>query len=94
MKNIYPEFADEVAFYMVGQDLTEPLEELEEFRVRQGYTWPAAQPPRSMLIDLRVLQQSTKVAIDARGTITYRDGFGRGSDSTWSKVLQELASND
>ena len=94
MKDIYPEFSDKVDFYMVGQDLTETLEEMEQYRVQQGYSWPAAQPPRSMLIDLKVLQQSTKVAIDAQGTITYRDGYRKGSDSTWRKVLQELASND
>ena len=94
MKDIYPEFSDKVDFYMVGQDLTETLEEMEQYRVRQGYTWPAAQPPRSMLIDLKVLQQSTKLAIDSEGLITYRDGYRKGSDITWRKVLQELASND
>ena len=94
MKDVYPEFEDKVALYMVGQDLTETLKEMEQYRVQQGYTWPVAQPPRSMLIDLKVLQQSTKVAIDAQGTITYRDGYRTGSDSTWRMVLRELASND
>ena len=94
MKDIYPEFADRVDFYMVGQDLSETLEEMERYRVQQGYPWPAAQPPRSMLLDLKVLQQSTKVAINAQGMITYRDGYQGGTDTVWRTVFQKLASNE
>ena len=89
--DIYPEFAGQVAFYAVGQDPTESLGEMEQYRERQGYPWPVAEPIDKMLIDLRVLQQSTKIAVDARGIITYRAGYGRGDPDTWWQVFQGLA---
>jgi hypothetical protein len=39
------------------------------------------------------LQQSTKIAIDGNGVITYRDGFGRGDLDKWRKALEHLAGN-
>ena len=47
----------------------------------------------SGLQDLRVLMQSTKIAIDSNGVITSRDGFGQGNVDKWQKVLENLASN-
>jgi hypothetical protein len=40
-----------------------------------------------------VLQQSTKIAIDGNGVITYRDGFGRGDLNKWRNTLEDLTAN-
>ena len=43
------------------------------------------------IADLRVLKQSTKVAIDGTGVISYRAGFGSGDVDEWAKVFSDLA---
>ncbi len=91
MKEVYPEFADQVRFYAVGTDPTESLDGLERYREEQGYPWPIALPDPNMLSSFRVLTQSTKIAIDDRGAIVYRDGYGRGDPDTWREVFARLA---
>ena len=89
MKDVYPEFADNVAFYAVGQDPTETVALMEKYRIEQGYPWPVAQTPPKTLQKLRVLQQSTKLAFDSQGIITYRQSHG-GDPDIWRKVFQDL----
>ena len=90
MMDIYPEFADQVAFYTVGQDPTETLDDLERTRKERGYTWPIAEPIDKMLIDLRVLQESAKIAFDSDGVVVYRKGGG-GDVAAWPGVFRKLA---
>ena len=90
MKEIWPDYADKVAFYAVGTDPSERIDKLEEYSVRQGYPWPVAQAGEGMLAAFRVVQQSTKIAFDSNGTIVYRDGYGYGDDETWRRVFEEL----
>ena len=40
MKDVYPEFADQVDFYAVGQDPSESLKKMERYRQEQGYPPP------------------------------------------------------
>ena len=88
--DIYPAYASQVAFYAIGQDPTESLDDLEKTRLERGYTWPVAKPDREMLADLRVLQESTKIAFDGAGVIVYRRRGG-GDVGAWSGVFQKLA---
>ena len=90
MKKVYPEFADAVDFYAVGQDPTESLGLMERYREEQGYPWPIAKTDTSTLKDLRVLQSSTKIAVDDQGIITYRAGHGGGNPETWRSVFRQL----
>ena len=80
-----------MAFYAIGVDPSETIDDLEQQRQREGFPWPVADPQGSMLRDMGVVQQSTKVGIDSRGVIIYRDGFGQGDEDTWRKAFQELA---
>ena len=90
MMDIYPEFADQVAFYAVGQDPTETLDDLERTRRARGYTWPVAESVDDMLRDLRVLMESTKIAFDGDGVIVYTKNGG-GGDAAWPGVFRKLA---
>ena len=75
----------------MGVDPFETLSDVEGFRLRQGHRWPAAVPEGSMVADLRITAQSTKIAIDHRGIIAYRDGFGKGDEEVWRQVMSDLA---
>jgi hypothetical protein len=86
-----PKYTRDIAFYIVGQDPTENIESLEMDRKKQGYPWPVAKITGSGLRDLKVFLQSTKIAINGNGVITYRDGFGQGNLDKWQKALEALA---
>jgi len=43
-----------------------------------------------ILKDLKVLQQSTKIALDHQGVITYRAGYADGGVDKWRQVFDEL----
>ena len=90
MKEVYPEFADDIAFYAVGQDPTETVELMERYRIDQGHPWAVASTPPTTLQDLRVLQESTKIAFNGDGIITYRSGHGGGDPEIWRQVMQDL----
>jgi hypothetical protein len=90
MMDIYPEFADHVAFYAVGQDPTESLDDLERTRKERGYTWPVAEPIEKMLVDLWVIRESTKIVFDGDGVVVYRKKGG-GDASAWPGVFSKLA---
>lgn len=69
----------------------ETLEILEQDRQKNGYPWPVAEMTGSGLRDFKVVSQSTKIAIDTEGVITYREGFGGGDLNKWQSVFESLA---
>ena len=94
MKEVYPEFSDQVNFYAVGTftRAVEDLNKLESYREQRGHPWLVANPvnERDALASLNVSIQSTKIAFDSRGVITYRDGFGNGGPDVWRQVFTGL----
>ena len=46
-----------------------------------------------MVRDYRIVIPSVKTSFDSRGVITYRAGFGEGSDDDFRKVLQNLVAS-
>ena len=91
LQAIYPEYADEVDFIVVGQDPSEPLGELVAYRDDRGQSWPVALAGPRMLADLRITSQAFKLAFDSRGVITYRAGFGNGDPDVWRGVIADLS---
>ena len=94
LKDIYPEYAAAVDFYAIGtfSKRIESLETLENYRQRQGHPWPVANPADAAILQsLGVTVQSTKIAFDGNGVITYRDGFSGGDPAVWRQVLADLA---
>ena len=96
LQAIYPDYAPEVAFYAVGvhPGIVEDLAVLENYRQERGHPWPVAVAPRQLLADLNVTIQSTKIAFDAQGTITYREGMGQGNAAAWREVFAALAAGE
>jgi hypothetical protein len=90
MKDLWPKYADRVDFYAIGQSPFESLERLGSYAQKEGYPWPVAEIDPKILKDLKVLQQSTKIALDHQGVITYRDGYADGGVDKWRQVFEEL----
>ena len=93
MKQVHPQYADKVDFYAVGVFPSEDIEVYEKFRLEKDYPWPVAVPKSGLLPDLRVTIQSTKIAFDGEGVITYRTGMGDGTPETWHQVFSDLAAS-
>jgi hypothetical protein len=47
--------------------------------------------PDGMLPDYNITVQSTKVAIDGEGIVTFREGYGRKSADIWRQLFQRLS---
>ena len=93
MSDVYPEFADSVAFYIVGSDPSESLEDLEKDRFTNNYPGYVATPSGDMIRKLNVLNRSTKLAIDAHGVIIYRATYGDGDTNEWRQVFRNLVAS-
>ena len=83
---------ENVNFYIVGSDLSQTLDKLEANRQDEGYPGAVAEIADTGLRDLKIIKQSTKIALDGNGVITYRDSFGQGNIDVWGQVLTDLAS--
>lgn len=85
---IIAEHSEQVDFYLVS--FNESAGRLESYVADNGYTnMIATQPMGSMLRDLKIVSQSSMIALDARGVITFRKGYG--GDGDYAGAYQELA---
>ena len=50
----------------------------------------AAEPTGTMLADFKIVSQSSIVAMDAAGVVTYRKGFGGGGAGEFSGEFDKL----
>tara|TARA_Y100000590_G_scaffold181856_1_gene207226 strand:+ start:1839 stop:2525 length:687 start_codon:yes stop_codon:yes gene_type:complete len=88
LKEVYPEFTDDIVFISVGVDPTETMSELVKYKERHSHPWTVAKPLGQMIADLKVTSQSTKIAFNSAGVITYRDGYGKGNREIWAKWME------
>ena len=77
-------------FYGVGFDPTQPIDELEAYKVSNGFVYQTAVPVSRVLPDLRITGHSTKIAMNGSGIITYKAGKGT-APSDWSTLFAKLA---
>jgi hypothetical protein len=65
---------------------------LVAYKKAQGYPWPVAVAPSGMLPAYNITIQSTKVAVNRAGVITFREGYGVKGGDVWHRVFKELTS--
>ena len=86
---IVAEYVGQVDFYLVA--FNESAATLEGYIAENGYAnMTAAQPVGSMLRDLKIVSQSSMIAVDGNGVITFRKGYGGSGDfsSEFTNLLQ------
>lgn len=91
LKDVWPEYADDVDFYAVNIDPSDSFDKLEDFKRDQGYPWPLTHSDRDALLRLNVIRQSTKIAFDSDGVIVYRERMGGGDVEEWRDLFRELS---
>ncbi len=93
LKDIYPQYANEVDFYAVGVFPGEDIKTFEEYRAANDHPWPVAVPVGDLIPQLQVTVQSTKIAFDSRGAIIHRHSMGQGNPELWHEVFTKLAAS-
>jgi|TARA_B100001750_G_scaffold61751_1_gene49073 Tfp pilus assembly PilM family ATPase len=91
MKKIHPDFEDKVSFIPVDIGNSTDFGELNEFAAKNQYPWVMGKANRSTLEILEVTTRSSKIAINANGTIVYRAGMSQGTDQEWTSVFRQLS---
>ena len=80
LSKIVPDYVGKVDFYLVA--FNEDTATLERYVADRQYTnMASAQPAGSLLRDLKIVSQSSMLALDADGVITFRKGYGRGGSA-------------
>jgi peroxiredoxin len=59
---------------------------------REAYPFPVARVNPEMVAAYQVLIRSTKIVVDADGTIAYRWGYGIEPSGGWRALLESLVS--
>ena len=86
---IVTQYAGQVDFYLVS--FSETAAALDGYIAENGYAnMTATQPVGSMLRDLRIVSQSSMLAMDANGIITFRKGYG-GRSADFGAEFARLA---
>ena len=81
-----------MAILGIGQDPSERAGEIASFARERNLTFDLAPYENDILPAYNVISQSSKVAIDANGVITYRGGYSNTlSERDWRNVLDEAA---
>ena len=91
LKVIHSEFVGLVDIIAVDITPTVSLDELVKFGETQDYPWLMGRTSRDTLQDLEVLTQSTKIGIEADGTLAYREVMGGGNVSVWREAFTQLS---
>ncbi len=90
LKEIYPQYSDQVAFIGVDVDPSESAEKISAYASDQGYPWPMAEYDPDILVDYGIRSQASKVMIGGDGVITFRATSSKTRDDKWHEVFQEV----
>jgi len=93
VKNIYPKYADKVAFLAIDLDTNEKADLINNYKTRknlQGIDF--AEGKESILSDYGITHTTTKYAIGKDGTILYK-GSGVFNEQQWEVLLSGLANS-
>ena len=90
LKDIYPQYADRVAFIGVDVDPTESAEKISAYASDQGYPWPMAEYDPDILVDYGIRAQASKVMIDGDGVITFRATSSKTPNDKWREVFENV----
>ena len=88
LKEVYPDYADRVAFLAVDVDPSESAEHIRSYKESEGFSWPMAPADVDMLKSYNIIKQATKVALDSNGII--QESSGSDSAAGWREILSSL----
>lgn len=93
VKNVYPKYADKVAFLAIDLDTNEDAELIQRYKSKKGLEGiDFAEGRESILSDYGITHTTTKYAIGKDGTIIYK-GSGVFTEQQWEVLLNGLSNS-
>ncbi|HEY4673544.1 MAG TPA: TlpA disulfide reductase family protein [Nitrososphaerales archaeon] len=90
LNSTYQKYQGKIEVVVVGFDPTETSEQISQYRQSRGYMWAFAEYNKDALLHFKIITQSTKIGLDAKGNEIFRDGYGVLSGSDWAARLDKL----
>jgi len=90
LNSTYQKYQGKIEVVVVGFDPTETSEQISQYRQSRGYMWAFAEYNKDALLHFKIITQSTKIGLDAKGNEVFRDGYGVLSGSDWAARLDKL----
>lgn len=90
LNSTYQKYQGKIEVVVVGFDPTETSEQIKQYKQSRGYTWAFAEYNKDALLHFKIITQSTKIGLDARGNEVFRDGYGVLSGNDWTARLDKL----
>ena len=90
LNSTYQKYQGKIEVVVVGFDPTETSEQIKQYRQSRGYTWAFAEYNKDALLHFKIITQSTKLGLDAKGNQIFRDGYGVLTGSDWTARLDKL----
>ena len=93
LKEIHPEYADNVDFLAVNVDPNESGGKLLNYKESEGFVWPMTTADTDMLKSYNVTRQAGHVTVDDNGVIVMSINYDSLSDDGWRELFQALISS-
>ena len=90
LNSTYQKYQGKIEVVVVGFDPTETSEQISQYRQSRGYMWAFAEYNKDALLHFKIITQSTKIGLDAKGNEVFRDGYGVLSGNDWTARLDKL----
>ena len=90
LNSTFQKYQGKIEVVVIGFDPTETSEQIKQYRQSRGYTWAFAEYNKAALLQFKIITQSTKLGLDAKGNQIFRDGYGVLTGSDWTARLDKL----
>jgi hypothetical protein len=90
---MYSTYSGRVSLIAVAFDPSMTLEEAEEVRQQENWSFPVATMDPAIIKKLGVRYCSKKIAVDSSGVQIWRGGFGEGTAAQFLRVFDDLAAS-
>ena len=90
LNSTFQKYQGKIEVVVIGFDPTETSEQIKQYRQSRGYTWAFAEYNKDALLHFKIITQSTKIGLDAKGNQIFRDGYGVLTGSDWTARLDKL----
>ena len=90
LNSTYQKYQGKIEVIVVGFDPTETPEQIKQYSQSRGYSWAFAEYSKDAILHFKIITQSSKIGIDAKGSELFRDGYGVLSASDWAARLDRL----
>lgn len=90
LNSAYEKYQGKINVLVVGFDPSEDAQLIKQYKTSHGYSWPFSEYSKDAILHFKIVTQSTKIGIDAKGNVVFTDGYGVLSQSDWDARLEKL----